>query len=79
MIFLKQETSLSQKLRLEFLYDGTFPVSSLLSVVISNSKQVDTMNAVTKWRMVLPTILKLQQYRLELLNRLLIIIYAMNV
>lgn len=48
MIFLKQETPLSQKLRLEFLYDGTFSVSSLLSVVISNSKQVDIMNAVTK-------------------------------
>lgn len=47
----------------------------------SNSKQTDFTKAITKWRMydVVSTILKLQQYRLELLNSLLIIIYAMNV
>lgn len=47
----------------------------------SNSKQIDFTKAITKWRMydVVSTILKLQQYRLELLNSLLIIIYAMNV
>lgn len=55
-------------------------VSSLLSVVISKSKQVDFTKAVTKW-LTYDVIYnsKLQQYRPELLNSLLIIFYAMNV
>lgn len=54
-------------------------VSSLLSMVISNSKQVDFTKAVTKWLMYDVTyILKLKQNRLELLDSLLIT-YTVNV
>lgn len=81
IFFFKTRNSAITETHVRVFNDGAFSISSLLSVVISNSKQVDIMNAVTEWLMY-DVIYSSQTATIQtgIFNQsVIIIIYAMNV